>query len=86
MSRKVIAQVVCDGCGKPIELDAEGNLPAGAGKIRIDEVGSEYVRTLDFDAECLSKLPEGTKRKRRAANGDTAETPAEPAKDAAKKK
>lgn len=70
MSRKVVATVICDGCGTEIELDAEGNLPKGAAKIRIDEVGSDVVRTLDFDAACLSKLPAGTSRKRRLPNGD----------------
>jgi hypothetical protein len=76
--RKTVVTTICDGCGKEIALDAEGNLPNGAARVRIDEVGSDSIRTLELDAECLAKLPAGTSRKRRSTNGE--EEAAEPAK------
>lgn len=54
----------CDGCEGEIPVNDEGNATEGVSLKVNDPKDTENVRSIDLCAECGSKLPEGTKRKK----------------------
>jgi hypothetical protein len=85
MAKKQITTLVCDGCGADI---TEGEV--GSAKARIEVVGEDFIRNVDFCPECVSGkrteedgtvtelhagLPTGTTRKRRTDAGAATAAP-----------